>query len=716
MEKETRKSEPIYKDLSSSLTVERAKYLGLERVDAKSIALSLIQKAKHYDSGSRLAEFNLNRAALARGGEHSYARYDEGAFDPYFQAPDFDWSIIKQKERQCMLVFCDLNLYMVCPFFSFAVFFLFGGLRRDTVSDLKKPFIFPHLRSIRSDSVANRMTKTLQNNIEFPDRKPAFTSRSMRKGSMTENRLHRDLSPDEEVARSGHTPGGGGPPKNSNAEGYVASTPGMNAPGGLALAGYTNCHMQPVPFNFDCLGMEAYETVQRLVGALFVNDVPELKKGGKLHAVLNICAARLIGSLVDLVADVGYNHPIVQKIISAAQEAKVVDDRVEAPIGAANLPRHYIVLKDWSKKIKHAFVENNPQHAPASGNTEAKVAGMESLVASILPRLTSLEEAVTARESNNEVLQIQRDEIQRLNAEIEVLRQTNLMQKRMLKAVSSPDHNVSYAQAKSPCPSMPAIMPAISHNTSAAGEGDASATGENSSTTGEYINTPVADTESERCAQPPTKKQKTTTAQKTTVTTASAAYSTVVDNAMKSPAPAKIGDHTVQLELERLVENGVISKRQKAYRGDGFVSKSILFDEKNYLFVGLPDQFALISEGARYRRGMTTVAMVITQQQWEELCNLESTELDEDRRKFLVRIQDATMVRILELEVQAGLKEAGKKSRARPTIHSIAGRLLDVTKKWKEQGMADLDVENKIHLYAIGFRKGQQTLSFARQG
>ena len=113
---------------------------------------------------------------------------------------------------------------------------------------------------------------------------------------------------------------------------------------------------------------------------------------------------------------------------------------------------------------------------------------------------------------------------------------------------------------------------------------------------------------------------------------------------------------------------------------------------------------------------MTTVAMVITQQQWEELCNLESTELDEYRRKILVRIQDSTMVRILELEVQAGLKEAGKKSRARPTIHSIAGRLLDVTKKWKEQGMADLDAENKIHLYAIGFRKGQQTLSFARQG
>ena len=42
---------------------------------------------------------------------------------------------------------------------------------------------------------------------------------------------------------------------------------------------------------------------------------------------------------------------------------------------------------------------------------------------------------------------------------------------------------------------------------------------------------------------------------------------------------------------------------------------------------------------------MTTVAMVIAQQQWEELCNLESTELDEDRRNFLVRIQDAYKIK-----------------------------------------------------------------------
>eukprot|EP00984_Skeletonema_dohrnii_P002273 scaffold795_cov94-Skeletonema_dohrnii-CCMP3373.AAC.1 len=70
------------------------------------------------------------------------------------------------------------------------------------------------------------------------------------------------------------------------------------------------------------------------------------------------------------------------------------------------------------------------------------------------------------------------------------------------------------------------------------------------------------------------------------------------------------------------------------------------------------------------------------------------------------------MVRILELEVQAGVKEAGKASRARPTIHSLAGRLLKVREGWKKQGMADLDVENKIHLHAVGFRKGQQNAVF----
>jgi len=164
-----------------------------------------VKSVENYDSANRVAEFNLNRVAVARGGEHNQARYDEGTWDSYFQAPDFDWNIIKQTERQYMLVFCDLILYRLCPFCSLAVFYLFGGLRRDNVSALKAPYIFPHLRNMKNESVATRMTKTLRNNNEHEHRRAAFTSRSMRKGSMTELRLHRDLSYEEELARSGHT-------------------------------------------------------------------------------------------------------------------------------------------------------------------------------------------------------------------------------------------------------------------------------------------------------------------------------------------------------------------------------------------------------------------------------------------------------------------------------------------------------------------------------
>ena len=70
----------------------------------------------------------------------------------------------------------------------------------------------------------------------------------MRRGSMTKNRAYPYLSLLEEYERSGHTIKDIG--SNPHAEAYVGSTPAVNAPGGLALAGYKNCHFQPVPFSF----------------------------------------------------------------------------------------------------------------------------------------------------------------------------------------------------------------------------------------------------------------------------------------------------------------------------------------------------------------------------------------------------------------------------------------------------------------------------------
>ena len=233
-------------------------------------------------NAKKLCEFVISRTAIGRGGEHMPLRWNEGTYDYFFKAPDLDWSMQKTFSRQCMLFFCDRLSYTLCPFFAFGVYFLYGGLSRVGISNTIKDFVFPHLHNIRRDGVANRLTRAMRDHIGTGDldpetakkRKISFTSRSHRKGTMTENRMHRDLSTQEEYARSGHTLSH--MPMNNNAEGYIESTPSLNAPAGMALAGYTNCHVVPEPYSFSALS-HATEPVARLIKELFSNDVPELK-------------------------------------------------------------------------------------------------------------------------------------------------------------------------------------------------------------------------------------------------------------------------------------------------------------------------------------------------------------------------------------------------------------------------------------------------------
>jgi len=156
---DVRKSEPLYRDLGEDDSGVRAKYLGLHPVDAKSVATQMI-KAIHTNPekwAKLFTEFIISRVALARGGEHAFVRWNEGTYDHRFRAPDFDWTMIKQVDKQCMLMFCDLSLYCLCPFFAFGVFFLFGNLQRAGVSAAKKDFVFWYLHHLRKDSIAGRL-------------------------------------------------------------------------------------------------------------------------------------------------------------------------------------------------------------------------------------------------------------------------------------------------------------------------------------------------------------------------------------------------------------------------------------------------------------------------------------------------------------------------------------------------------------------------------
>jgi hypothetical protein len=124
---------------------------------------------------------------------------------------------------------------------------------------------------------------------------------------MGENRVKQNLAIKQEYACSGHT----GPEMNNNAEGYIDFIPAMNAPGGKLLAGYKDPNLHIVPHSFKCLGTEVVEAVEKLIGNLFVNDIPQLKKGGKLCLLVVTAAARMIGAYKALIHDVCVDNGIV---------------------------------------------------------------------------------------------------------------------------------------------------------------------------------------------------------------------------------------------------------------------------------------------------------------------------------------------------------------------------------------------------------------------
>ena len=122
-----------------------------------------------------LAEFTTSRVAFARGVGRAFIWYYEVTYDPYFQSPELDRSNIKQIYCQCMLLFCDRILYCMCPLFSFAVFFLHGGLRCNGITDAIDNFIFPHLDNMNKADMPGRLTGIIRSNIKSEEVATCYT-------------------------------------------------------------------------------------------------------------------------------------------------------------------------------------------------------------------------------------------------------------------------------------------------------------------------------------------------------------------------------------------------------------------------------------------------------------------------------------------------------------------------------------------------------------
>jgi hypothetical protein len=133
------------------------------------------------------------------------------------------------------------------------------------------------------------------------------------------------------------------------------------------------------------------------------------------------------------------------------------------------------------------------------------------------------------------------------------------------------------------------------------------------------------------------------------------------------------------------------------------VEKKILYDRAQHLFVGHHPAFAG-NEASSYEYGMTVVAISITKQQWDSI--LEGS-LDGHASRLMFASIEKELETCLQLEVETGLKDRGKKYSAKAGLHSVGSRFRAIKKKWKKLGNSDLEIANMI-LRRVGEMGGGQ--------
>jgi hypothetical protein len=198
---------PLYRTIDDTLI--RQKYRGdpTSLVDALAVSFSFIVNGSA-TSCHKLAEQNLSRHAIGRGGEHLFLQISQTHWDWKFGGADFDWTIIKQNDKKCSLHFCNYNQPYLCSYLGIAVFSLTGGLQHKGVRDGIRDFLFHDLHKIKPNSVADNLTASISRHLKVKygeEKAKQILTCSSCKGGMTEGRANCELDKEHEYARSGHS-------------------------------------------------------------------------------------------------------------------------------------------------------------------------------------------------------------------------------------------------------------------------------------------------------------------------------------------------------------------------------------------------------------------------------------------------------------------------------------------------------------------------------
>jgi len=579
---------------------------------------------------------------------------------------------------------------------------MYGGIRRDGISDALKTYVFPHLHNKRRDKVAAGLTSHIRAQIPLLDQ-PRFSSRSLRNAVMTENRMHPDLSMQEEYARSGHTHA---PGENKNAEGYIQSTPALNAPGGMALAGYTNCHVRATAYSFVCLGEadKVVGAVQRLIQELYKNDIPQLQLGRPLYNLIITSAARLVGSFNQLFLEQGADNDIVVKIMEAARRARIEDSLPNNNDDTHASHAWLAVTKDWSRKITTAFNTANPLVPPEDAELKQQIVGIGGAVEkygqqmmAVAARNDSHEEDKATAEVLRDANRVKDQEIAKLRSELNAANIENARLKRENTRFKNQAMNMLNA-APSPSPKRgrdeePSVQPQQKRRVDTAGPAiavDAAAPAPASSAA--QVPAPV-----EAAAAAPAVPAHVEEAPKV-------APIFRLDGIPKTNE--KTSGVNVSIELQRIWDHMSNKKAAAPDSEETLPSKAILY-KSNQLMAGVHPAF-VGNETSRYTNAMKLVAMSVGDDEWKKFISFDL--VDREMRDLFASVQKATLVTILEMEVQAGTREAGTKSKAQAGLHSLGERFRKACAAWGKLGMSDIGIEQYVNRKVFGEERGQSTL------
>ena len=311
--------------------------------------------------------------AVSRPGELKYVDTSNWMWHPRFDTTDFKWVETKTSSVQAMPMLPDKKHYLLCIYHCLGSFWTVedGLFRDETDPSSSATYLFPLLRGFKDNSVAKRILNTIRNIL--PDNTPeelkkSYSGKSLRQAGITFLLLGHSLSYTDVTGRSGHD-------SNTTVDTYQDKTniaTGMRAAKLLA-------HWDPdadvkVP-KLDSLPDSA---VYDMMKYLFIISDPmkAFMKGGDLHYVLRTCMASLLMHHNAVEADYGPENAVASKVLKAAVDANIKDQR-HPNLDPASL------LRKWSQEVKDQFEAANPDIMSVTANGANVVAAINQQSAMI---------------------------------------------------------------------------------------------------------------------------------------------------------------------------------------------------------------------------------------------------------------------------------------------------------------------------------------------